>query len=163
MEKFLIPESKCQRLGKDSDVLKINIWHGQKKKNEGVGKDEVGVLGQGEAEMRCQDRERQKEIERERQRHRGSGRLCETLGSLFFLGEEIQASSEHSWGAENLPTLGYGPAEQSGMGDACKAPGNLDAANISKSSTPCSQSPGLSWAAPRNPSSAPLLLIVPPK
>ena len=60
MEKFLIPESKCQRLGKDSDVLKINIWHGQKK-NEGVGKDEVGVVGQGEAEMRCQDRERQKD------------------------------------------------------------------------------------------------------
>lgn len=158
MEKILIPESKCQRLGKDSDVLKINIWHG--KKNEGVGKDEVGVVGQGEAEMRCQDR--QKETERERQRHRGSGRLCETAGSLF-LGEEIQASSEHSLGAENLPTLRYGPAEQSGMGDACKAPGNLDAANISKSSMPCNQSPGLSWAAPRNPSSALLLLIVPPK
>lgn len=82
------------------------------KKNEGVGKDEVGVVGQGEAEMRCQDRERQKETERERQRHRGSGRLCATAGPLFS-GEEIQASSEHSWGAENLPTLGYGPAEQS--------------------------------------------------
>ena len=84
MENFLIPESKCQRLGKDSDVLKINTWHG--KKNEGVGKDGVGVVGQGEAEMRCQDRQTEKETERERQRHRGSGRLCETTGSIFFLG-----------------------------------------------------------------------------
>ena len=45
MEKFLIPESKCQRLGKDSDVLKINIWHGPKKKNEGGGKEEVVPKG----------------------------------------------------------------------------------------------------------------------
>lgn len=62
MENFLIPESKCQRLGKDSDVLKINTWHG--KKNEGVGKDGVGVVGQGEAEMRCQDRQTEKDRDR---------------------------------------------------------------------------------------------------
>ena len=64
MENFLIPESKCQRLGKDSDVLKINTWHG--KKNEGVGKDGVGVVGQGEAEMRCQDRQRKRQKGRDR-------------------------------------------------------------------------------------------------
>lgn len=40
----------------DSDVLKINTWHGGK--NEGVGKNGVGVVGQAEAEMRCQDRQR---------------------------------------------------------------------------------------------------------
>ena len=53
MEKFIIPESKCQRLGKDSDVLKI--FHKEMLESEGNGSKSLfpgftgcgSVLGKG--------------------------------------------------------------------------------------------------------------------
>ena len=45
MENFLIPESKCQRLGKDFEVLKINIGKGRRKAGEKGGHGDEGEPG----------------------------------------------------------------------------------------------------------------------
>ena len=45
MEKLLILKSKCQRLGKDFEVLKINIGKGRRKEGEKGGHGDEGEPG----------------------------------------------------------------------------------------------------------------------
>ena len=45
MEKLLILKRKCQRLGKDFEVLKINIGKGRRKEGEKGGHGDEGEPG----------------------------------------------------------------------------------------------------------------------
>ena len=45
MEKLLILKSKCQRLGKDFEILKINIGKGKRKGGETGGHGDEGEPG----------------------------------------------------------------------------------------------------------------------
>lgn len=47
IENILIPKSKCQRLGKDFEVLKINTWS-RREGEKGGRKAGMEVEGQGE-------------------------------------------------------------------------------------------------------------------